>query len=57
MRQRGLTGETGAGRGGVGAGTRSAGLGQGGPGATVETGLALLAVGSLDVALAVQTHS
>lgn len=48
---------TGAGGGGVGAGTRCTGFGQGSARAAVETGLALLAVGSLDVALTVQTHS
>lgn len=48
---------TGAGGGGVGAGTRRAGFGQRGSGATVETGFTLLTVGSLGVAFTVQTHS
>lgn len=50
-------GVTGAGGGGVGAGTRCAGFSQGSAGAAVGTRLALLAVGSLGVTLAVQTHS
>lgn len=48
---------TGAGGAGVGAGTRCTGFGRGTPRAAVETRLALLTVGSLGVALTVQTHS
>lgn len=55
--QQGLTGVAGAGGGGVGAGTRCTGFGRGSSGAAVETGLTLLTVGSLGVALTVKTHS
>ena len=48
---------TGAGGAGVGAGTRCTGFGQGGSRAAVETGLTLLTVGALRVALTIQTHS
>lgn len=48
---------TGAGGGGVGAGTRSTDFGQGSSRAAVETRFTLLTVGSLGVALTVQTHS
>lgn len=55
--QQGLTGVTGAGGAGVGTGARCTGVRQGGARAAVVTRLALLAVGSLGVALTVQTHS
>lgn len=48
---------TGAGGGGVGAGTRCTGFGQGSSRAAVESRLTLLTVGSLGVALTVQAHS
>lgn len=48
---------TGAGGGGVGAWARCTGVGQGSSRAAVETRLTLLTVGSLGVALTVQTHS
>lgn len=48
---------TGARGGGVGAGARHTGFGQGCSGATVKTRLAVFTVGSLGVAFAVQTHS
>lgn len=48
---------TGAGGGGVGARTQCTGLGQGGTGGPVGTGLTLLTVQSLRVALTVQTPS
>lgn len=56
---RGATGIglTGAGGGGVGAGTWCTGFGQGSSRAAVETRLTLLTVESLGVALTVQTHS
>lgn len=48
---------TGAGGGGVGAGTRCTGFGQGSSRAAVETRFTLLTVRSLGVAFTVQTHS
>lgn len=48
---------TGAGGGGVGAGTWCTGFDWGTSRAAIETRLALLTVGSLGVALTVQTHS
>lgn len=55
--QRGLTAVTGACGGGVGAGTWCTGFGQGASKAAVEARLTLLTVGSLGVALTIQTHS
>lgn len=55
--QQGLTAVTGAGGGGVGAGTRCTGFGQGSSRAAVESRLTLITVGSLGVALTVQAHS
>lgn len=50
-------GVAGAVGGGVGAGTRCTGFGPGGSRSAVGTGLTLLTVGSMGVALTVQTHS